>query len=428
MESPESVDAAGLLKAIQNALASLKMFSSINNEEFLDEFYKKIVNVNFDGASVMSGHLNGVQAKFKNLQPGIVYTHCVAHKLELAVLDAIKHDDKYLGDFDDMINNILKFYFYSPVRRKELKEIAELLQDDFKQMGLLKNIRWVSSRSRALKILESNYKAMVFDLESKSYGSDETSKKARGYLQGITKPQFLFYLHFLQDYVENIKELSLIFQRNDLLVCEIPRLIEEKIASLDMLSISSDSVKRLMENLTVDEEYEIIYKEVTLSKSQGRRAINIDHNPQAYLKEFNKNFETIIEGTKEHLINRFSNFKCDPLSHVVSVFDFKQWPKSFSGSASNKAWGIDSVELLAQFYFEHNYLTKEEMEMCKRQWPVFRNRVSKIRTNKLCDVYVDLLKERDPDIKHILIMLEIMCTFSASTAQCERGSSAMNSE
>ena len=293
MESPESVNAIGLLKAIQNALSSLKMapMTDDNNVDFLEELDRKVINVNFDGASVMSGHLNGVQAKFKVLQPGIVYTHCVAHKLELAVLDAIKRNDKYLSEFDDTINSILRFYFYSPVRRKELKEIAELLQGDFKQMGLLKNIRWVSSRSRALKILETNYQAMVFDLESKSYGTDETSKKARGYLEAIKKAQFLFYLHFLQDFVGNIKELSLIFQRDDLLLCEIPRLVEEKMATLDMLSLSSDSVKLLMDNRSVDDENEINYKEVTLSKPAGRRALNLEHKPASYFKEFQKNFE-----------------------------------------------------------------------------------------------------------------------------------------
>ena len=74
----------------------------------------------------MSGHINGVQAKFKLLQPGSIYTHCVAHKLELAVLDAINRGDNYLKEFDDLMNDLLKFYFYSPQCRKELKEIGEL--------------------------------------------------------------------------------------------------------------------------------------------------------------------------------------------------------------------------------------------------------------------------------------------------------------
>ena len=61
-------------------------------------------------------------------------------------------------------------------------------------------------------------------------------------------------------------------------------------ASLDMLSTTSDSVKWLMDNLTVNDGNEIIYKEVILSKSEGRRALQINHKPIAYLKEFTKIF------------------------------------------------------------------------------------------------------------------------------------------
>ena len=41
-------------------------------------------------------------------------------------------------------------------------------------------------------------------------------------------------------------------------------------------------------------------------------------------------------------------------------------------------------------------------------------------------VYTDTLKENDEDMKGMLLLLEIMMTFSASTAACKRGFSAMN--
>ena len=187
----------------------------------------------------MSGHLSGVQKRFKDLQAGLIYTHCVAHRLELAVLDAIKFDDKYLELFDFTINGIFKFYYYSAVRRKELKTIGDLLDEEFKQLGLLKNIRWLASRSRALSILETNYRVLVSDLEQKSYGSDETAKKALGYLEFIKKPKFLFYLHFFQDLVAILKDLSKIFQKDSLLVCEIPRLVEKTCSKVECLSITN---------------------------------------------------------------------------------------------------------------------------------------------------------------------------------------------
>lgn len=49
-----------------------------------------IVAQSYDGASVMSGNMNGVQAKIKEHHPAAVYTHCMAHRLNLVVVDTCK--------------------------------------------------------------------------------------------------------------------------------------------------------------------------------------------------------------------------------------------------------------------------------------------------------------------------------------------------
>ena len=78
-----------------------------------------------------------------------------------------KLKDDYLHHFDENINGLFNFYYFSPVRRKELKDVAAEIEIEFKQFGLLKNIRWLASRSRSLSILEQNYLAIIYDLESK---------------------------------------------------------------------------------------------------------------------------------------------------------------------------------------------------------------------------------------------------------------------
>ena len=114
-----------------------------------------------------------------------------------------------------------------------------LFGEEFKQLGLMKNIRWLASRSRALSILDTNYKVLVYDLESKSYGTNETASKAPGYVEFIRQPQFLFYLHFFQDIVSILKDVSLIFQRDSLLVCEVPRVIEKTCIKVESLSVTN---------------------------------------------------------------------------------------------------------------------------------------------------------------------------------------------
>lgn len=59
----------------------------------------------------------------------ICIIHCVAHKLELAVLDAVKRCP-YLPTFEDTVKEVYKFYYYSPKRRREVNEIANIIDQD----------------------------------------------------------------------------------------------------------------------------------------------------------------------------------------------------------------------------------------------------------------------------------------------------------
>lgn len=51
----------------------------------------QIVAQSYDGANVMSGKFNGLQNKIKSQYPYAIYTHCMAHKMNLIVLDMCKY-------------------------------------------------------------------------------------------------------------------------------------------------------------------------------------------------------------------------------------------------------------------------------------------------------------------------------------------------
>lgn len=48
----------------------------------------KLIAQTYDGASVMSGNINGVQAKIKHHYPNAQYVHCYAHQLNLVMTNA----------------------------------------------------------------------------------------------------------------------------------------------------------------------------------------------------------------------------------------------------------------------------------------------------------------------------------------------------
>lgn len=142
----ESATAAGVCNAITTSLETIDI-----DEETL----KKLVGCNFDGASVMMGKKSGVAVQIqKKVPPPVVILHCVAHNLELAVLDAVK-TIPYLETFDETIRQVFKFYYYSPKKRREVNAVSEILDENPANFSSnIEKTRWLSSRHRALAAME----------------------------------------------------------------------------------------------------------------------------------------------------------------------------------------------------------------------------------------------------------------------------------
>lgn len=73
----------------QSAASILSFILSFLKKIKLDNI--PIVAQSYDGASVMSGCKGGVQTLLKEHHPNVVYIHCMAHRLNLVVVDMCKH-------------------------------------------------------------------------------------------------------------------------------------------------------------------------------------------------------------------------------------------------------------------------------------------------------------------------------------------------
>lgn len=72
--------ATGLFEAFQRALAYLE----------LDQQPSKLIGFGCDGANVNMGN-NGVKGLIQSDRPWVVTIWCLAHRLELAIRDALSH-------------------------------------------------------------------------------------------------------------------------------------------------------------------------------------------------------------------------------------------------------------------------------------------------------------------------------------------------
>lgn len=93
----------------------------------IEDWKEKLVGVGSDGANINTGSNNSVATRMQSEGcEHVVIVHCVAHRLELAILGAIK-ENAMLQTVQDMLNKIHKHYHYSPKALCELKLIADAM-------------------------------------------------------------------------------------------------------------------------------------------------------------------------------------------------------------------------------------------------------------------------------------------------------------
>lgn len=138
IEELESGTGKGIYNGIDSAFQKLDL--SMEDLCSPDNNKPTLVCANFDGASVMQGHKNGVVSFISSEAPWIVPVHCVAHKLELAALDAVNNFPYLKNKFESTVKGIFLFYHYSSKRRREVKEIADMLESDLYHISSVKQV------------------------------------------------------------------------------------------------------------------------------------------------------------------------------------------------------------------------------------------------------------------------------------------------
>ena len=85
---------------------------------------KKLIAQKYDGAAVMSGVLNGVQAKVKDSAPDAIFIHCLAHKLNLVLIQAALRIPK-CNIFFSTLGGLSSFFTSSSKRTAVLDDMVE---------------------------------------------------------------------------------------------------------------------------------------------------------------------------------------------------------------------------------------------------------------------------------------------------------------
>ena len=149
----------------------------------------------YDGASVMSGSINGVSTQIKAMERRALYIHCCAHSLNLALQDATR-SCTLIRDALDFVRELVYFVNASPLRSRVFDEIKASNPDESKSSGLrpLCPTRW-TVRTKAIQSILNNYQTLMDTSEMLSArNTDDASAKASGFIKKMNDFETYFGL------------------------------------------------------------------------------------------------------------------------------------------------------------------------------------------------------------------------------------------
>eukprot|EP00102_Acyrthosiphon_pisum_P019856 XP_016657066.1 PREDICTED: zinc finger MYM-type protein 1-like [Acyrthosiphon pisum] len=176
------IDVSSSQKAI-DIVAAILMFLEQSNMKDV-----KVIAQSYDGASVMSGQHGGVQTLMKEHYPYVIYIHCVAHRLNLIVVDTYTN----IINARNMFNVLESIYthFSHPKKNKMLHEFQINLGLSQRSISKICDTRWIC-RYKTCNAIKTNFKAIVKALQFEiNETSDKDVTQAIGILSSIEKASF----------------------------------------------------------------------------------------------------------------------------------------------------------------------------------------------------------------------------------------------
>ena len=174
--------------------------------------FKDLVGFSSDGASVMTGNNSGVASRLKSLNPVVVDTHCAAHRLQLAIQDAV-------SDFEDFFIGLVKstsaYFSKSTARKLALKINCEDLDEKFYQTLRTIDTRWLSL-GNSLKNLMQVYTPLMI-----TFREDIDSELAKTLAPYYEDLGFKYWIAFMDDICNVLNNLSRSLQKSDLNVVDV---------------------------------------------------------------------------------------------------------------------------------------------------------------------------------------------------------------
>ena len=208
---------------------------------------------------------------------------------------------------ESTLKRLYKFYSFNPKRRANLRSMAEVLDVDFVTYSDIKSIRWVASKTRAVKAVITDYQATVTHLEQILETSKRTDEKsqAKKIHSEMLQIKFVKYMHLMMDILTVVTETSQQFQVADLLIMECSEAITTLYTQLHAQTVTPGP--NLQNFYAEFDPSSRLYKGIRLNGPL----------PKDFLED--NDIQTFITKMSNDIHHRFENLSDPPLCHFQVI-------------------------------------------------------------------------------------------------------------
>ena len=405
---------------------------------------EKTVAFGADGASVNLGKKAGVAALMRQDIPHLLDFHCLPHRLELSILE-MQRSCKSVAEVYNVLDLVWKTYHYSPKSTRDLQALAVGFDINVRKPTRVGGTRWLPHVSRALKVFikagsdnasKGQYAAVACHMDhlSATSRSSDIKGRARFVASRMRDIQFVAFCHFLSDMFAILERLSLMMQRDDVILPSVVSQLAETVTSITCLK-TRPAPNGYLEHFLKDDSK--TYQGLSLTGSlEGKTGRAGNHSPSLNsevtkavdlcLGGLNERFESLMDATGSASSSGRKDYGSADVIHDLLVFNTNSWP---TNNESLLDFGKEQIERLVTWFEPALHAADCNVSEVHAQWVSLKMIVSTQFRDKDYVTLWETLLTKAPyknDLKDVLHLVEILLVLPISAAGCERAVSAQN--
>jgi hypothetical protein len=377
------------------------------------DWKEKLVGVGCDGANVNLGSNDSVATRMSQNRPYVLPIHCVAHRLELGVLSALKNNPT-LNTIYDILKKVYKHYHYSPKALRELRSIAEAMDAKILKPTRLQGTRWMPHLHQSIKCMLRSFDVILAHFEHVSQaGPGKATAEVKGRAHFVSHKirdyRVLRYMFFMQDLLAIISTLSLRLQVNASTSVDFLDALET--ANLELVQLRQGPGPQLQSFLD----------ELVLNGQNCKfRTTTLQyHNPNRDYSDM----QTVVDTVQGHINGRLENPNDSTrrILQATRIFDLKEWPHNRQDLAG---FGNADLQLLVNHFQEFLDNKQCQRNHIAHEWTWAKAHLGNRLTRQVASISM-LFKGNADHFKNLLLLIEVVLVIPVSSAVCERGFSCV---